>query len=322
MVECIAQLVRSEPLNAQKSYSQSSSECDKFEQRAFRYTFAKDQKTKPIQSKWATSWNSFLFRQGYPGTNTKCHMDRLFELQKWPTTTQPLVVVIDIAVNALSALMRTVDWETAAQLLCEKKILRKSVWESRWCVTASPWFIIDFFCAGIRLCVEVNESLITDPSQIILDDCMSTESTPSTTLGDYKNMTTDANKTNLVLRDHTMADSAPAASLAINPELLSHVGDGIFLNSKTSQVLAGIAVWIALFITCQQVWQTVSRRDSTLTPIASRSNRFIIIWDGTRTHRSNDGSSESCSLCRFMRPTLGLAWSFSTPRAFTYTFLP
>lgn len=82
---------------------------------------------------------------------------------------------------------------------------------------------------------------------------MSTESTPSTSLGDYKNMTTDANKTNLVLRDHTMADSAPAASLAINPELLSHVGDGIFLNSKTCQVFAGIAVWIALFITCQQV---------------------------------------------------------------------
>lgn len=34
---------------------------------------------------------------------------------------------------------------------------------------------------------------------------------------------------------------------------LSHVGDGIFLQTKTAQVLAGIFVWAALFITCQQV---------------------------------------------------------------------
>lgn len=44
---------------------------------------------------------------------------------------------------------------------------------------------------------------------------------------------------------------APAA-LAIDP-LISHVGDGIFLQTKTAQGLAGIFVWIALFITCQQV---------------------------------------------------------------------
>ncbi|EDS36548.1 conserved hypothetical protein [Culex quinquefasciatus] len=43
---------------------------------------------------------------------------------------------------------------------------------------------------------------------------------------------------------------APAA-LAIDP-LISHVGDGIFLQTKTAQGLAGIFVWIALFITCQQ----------------------------------------------------------------------
>lgn len=45
-----------------------------------------------------------------------------FRASEWPTT-QPLAVVIDIAVNALSDLMRTVGWETAAQLLCEKKNL-------------------------------------------------------------------------------------------------------------------------------------------------------------------------------------------------------
>jgi len=34
---------------------------------------------------------------------------------------------------------------------------------------------------------------------------------------------------------------------------LLHVGDGIFLQTKTAQVLAGVCVWAALFITCQQV---------------------------------------------------------------------
>lgn len=34
---------------------------------------------------------------------------------------------------------------------------------------------------------------------------------------------------------------------------LLHVGDGIFLQTKTAQVLAGIFVWAALFVTCQQV---------------------------------------------------------------------
>lgn len=36
-------------------------------------------------------------------------------------------------------------------------------------------------------------------------------------------------------------------------EPLLHVGDGIFLQTKTAQVLAGVCVWAALFITCQQV---------------------------------------------------------------------
>lgn len=42
-----------------------------------------------------------------------------------------------------------------------------------------------------------------------------------------------------------------AAALAIDP--LSHVGDGIFLQTKTAQGIAGVCVWVALFLTCQQV---------------------------------------------------------------------
>lgn len=42
-----------------------------------------------------------------------------------------------------------------------------------------------------------------------------------------------------------------AAARAIDP--LSHVGDGIFLQTKTAQGIAGICVWVALFLTCQQV---------------------------------------------------------------------
>lgn len=33
----------------------------------------------------------------------------------------------------------------------------------------------------------------------------------------------------------------------------NHVGDGIFLQTNTAQGLAGICVWVALFLTCQQV---------------------------------------------------------------------
>lgn len=42
------------------------------------------------------------------------------------------------------------------------------------------------------------------------------------------------------------------AMSAIDP--LSHVGDGVFLQTKTAQGIAGIFVWVALFITCQQVF--------------------------------------------------------------------
>lgn len=34
---------------------------------------------------------------------------------------------------------------------------------------------------------------------------------------------------------------------------LRHVGDGVFLQTKTAQGIAGAFVWMALFLTCQQV---------------------------------------------------------------------
>lgn len=39
---------------------------------------------------------------------------------------------------------------------------------------------------------------------------------------------------------------------------LLHVGDGIFLQTKTAQVLAGVFVWAALFVTCQQVRASIN----------------------------------------------------------------
>lgn len=73
----------------------------------------------------------------------------------------------------------------------------------------------------------------------------------------FNNMSTIAdavNKTvsNLVLQDHTHPSEAP--HIGIDPQLLPHVGDGIFLQTKTCQGLAGLSVWIALFITCQQIY--------------------------------------------------------------------
>lgn len=55
-------------------------------------------------------------------------------------------------------------------------------------------------------------------------------------------------KANILVR----LTDAPAAALAIDP-IINHVGDGIFLQAKTAQIFAGICVWMALFITCQQV---------------------------------------------------------------------
>ncbi|XP_035908143.1 transmembrane protein 184B isoform X1 [Anopheles stephensi] len=57
-------------------------------------------------------------------------------------------------------------------------------------------------------------------------------------------------KANIAVR----VTEAPASALAIDP-IINHVGDGIFLQAKTAQIFAGICVWMALFITCQQIYQ-------------------------------------------------------------------
>lgn len=81
---------------------------------------------------------------------------------------------------------------------------------------------------------------------------------PSTSTELYNNiMTTSSdaiNKSsttnNLTLLNHsTMSTESPLAQ-----QVLLHVGDGIFLQTKMCQVTAGIAVWVALFITCQQIY--------------------------------------------------------------------
>lgn len=79
---------------------------------------------------------------------------------------------------------------------------------------------------------------------------------PSTDL--FNSMTTTSNEainkttTNLTLRDHSTMHTDSDSPLA--PQVLLHVGDGIFLQTKMCQVTAGIAVWVALFITCQQIY--------------------------------------------------------------------
>lgn len=47
--------------------------------------------------------------------------------------------------------------------------------------------------------------------------------------------------------------STVASNLAQGIDPLSHVGDGIFLQTKTAKGLSFICVFFALFITCQQV---------------------------------------------------------------------
>lgn len=69
--------------------------------------------------------------------------------------------------------------------------------------------------------------------------------------GDLVNGSTISPKPTIVVHHN-----GAAAALGIDP-LISHVGDGIFLQTKTAQGLAGIFVWIALFITCQQVGDNV-----------------------------------------------------------------
>lgn len=48
-----------------------------------------------------------------------------------------------------------------------------------------------------------------------------------------------------------VTDHPSSVNLPLGP--LRHVGDGIFLQTKTAQGIAGAFVWMALFLTCQQV---------------------------------------------------------------------
>lgn len=70
--------------------------------------------------------------------------------------------------------------------------------------------------------------------------------TTTTTTADLINSSTSASPKFNFITQMSVAAAAP-----IDP--LSHVGDGIFLQTKTAQGLAGVFVWAALFITCQQV---------------------------------------------------------------------
>lgn len=67
-------------------------------------------------------------------------------------------------------------------------------------------------------------------------------------LGDINSTTF---KSNLVVR----VTEAPTESSLSGIDPLSHVGDGIFLQTKTAQGIAGVFVWVALFLTCQQIYQ-------------------------------------------------------------------
>ncbi len=59
-----------------------------------------------------------------------------------------------------------------------------------------------------------------------------------------------SSQSDYIIRNHsTMQQQHPE----LTSELL-HVGDGIFLQTKMCQVTAGLAVWVALFITCQQIY--------------------------------------------------------------------
>ncbi|XP_046809258.1 transmembrane protein 184B isoform X1 [Lucilia cuprina] len=71
---------------------------------------------------------------------------------------------------------------------------------------------------------------------------------PTTTIASALVNTTTTSSVKLNFMPQMSAAAAP-----IDP--LSHVGDGIFLQTKTAQGLAGIFVWAALFITCQQIYQ-------------------------------------------------------------------
>lgn len=119
--------------------------------------------------------------------------------------------------------------------------------------------------------------------------------------------------------------SQMSAISAMDP--LSHVGDGVFLQTKTAQGLAGVFVWVALFITCQQVNNTSIDlyMNCWIILILFRCVfllRFINIYVGTQIHKSNAGSYEYYLLYQFMLHTHGLVYYSLILIMYMCTFLP
>lgn len=61
-----------------------------------------------------------------------------------------------------------------------------------------------------------------------------------------------------ILNDTTLKSVSPHIIVRVTEpssmaDLAHHVGDGVFLQTKTAQGIAGAFVWVALFLTCQQV---------------------------------------------------------------------
>lgn len=81
----------------------------------------------------------------------------------------------------------------------------------------------------------------------LIDAALTVATAAVTTSNDSVTSTTLKPNTNYVVQMKT-----PSVSQEPLDPLL-HVGDGIFLQTKTAQVLAGVFVWAALFVTCQQV---------------------------------------------------------------------
>uniref|UniRef100_A0A182P100 Uncharacterized protein n=1 Tax=Anopheles epiroticus TaxID=199890 RepID=A0A182P100_9DIPT len=80
-------------------------------------------------------------------------------------------------------------------------------------------------------------------------------------------------KANIAVR---VTEAAPAAALAIDP-IINHVGDGIFLQAKTAQIFAGICVWMALFITCQQHLPTVLKNGQTISLSCHEQTTMLLL---------------------------------------------
>lgn len=78
-------------------------------------------------------------------------------------------------------------------------------------------------------------------------------SSPDIILNSTVLKTTTANIINVSTSTQSTLMASVSTSTSAIDLSFRHVGDGIFLQTNTSQVLAGVCVWVALFLTCQQV---------------------------------------------------------------------